>query len=729
MDVLSPEPPSFLDPETRGRRLVILGLAYCRKNLFREGESRLQQAAATLPTGRRDLHAEQAMMSGVCAMSQREEHKANDYFHRAIELGSNSDPFIAASALGNLGYMASQKGVYDRALTIFQQVLAVSDSPSIQEKAMGNIGESYAQLGDFLSSVEYSRRAAELAGRLGRTDDQVAWLLNVGHSFMAMRESDSAENYLQQALSLARKLGDHDTESISLNNLVNLALGQHQVPKAEEYWREEGMVQGTSPRAKRYARVDEAYLAAERKDYAREKSILDSLIRDSGVDPALHAVLLGKLAQLYVIQHKTVLAQQTFLRSIDEAEGTRSKISEDYRISFLDESPFYDNYIRFLANQNKIAEALQVSERGRSLTLLEGLSPENKRHSRINARNIQNYLKQNHQVVLTYWVTNDETLLWVVTPSHIKLFRLPGQASLYQQLGAANKEIQNRAQLPDSAEGQALYRALIAPAEKVIPRGSRVIVVPSRVLCLVDFEALVVPGPKPHYWIEDVEVENASSLSLLLLNRGKTGPAPEKELLLIGAPAEANKKDFPALPHAAEEIQEIAPHFAAPARTVISGPNATPQSYFDSNPEQYRLIHFVSHGTANERNPLESAIVLSPGKESYMLYAGQIMKRPIQADLVTISACYGAGLRWYSNESTVGLGWAFIRAGAHHVIASLWEVDDEGTPDFMDHFYAKLTAGKRCAEALREVKLEMINSPGPHRHPYFWASLQLYAGS
>jgi len=49
---------------------------------------------------------------------------------------------------------------------------------------------------------------------------------------------------------------------------------------------------------------------------------------------------------------------------------------------------------------------------------------------------------------------------------------------------------------------------------------------------------------------------------------------------------------------------------------------------------------------------------------------------PLQAELVTISACRSAGARTYSGEGLVGLAWAFLNAGAHNVVAGLWNVED-----------------------------------------------------
>ena len=77
----------------------------------------------------------------------------------------------------------------------------------------------------------------------------------------------------------------------------------------------------------------------------------------------------------------------------------------------------------------------------------------------------------------------------------------------------------------------------------------------------------------------------------------------------------------------------------------------------------------------------------------------------------------------------MGLGWAFMRAGAHQVVAALWEVDDSSTPALMDDFYSEIQNGKTVANALHSAKLKMLHSDELHSRPYYWASLQLYSGS
>jgi CHAT domain-containing protein len=115
--------------------------------------------------------------------------------------------------------------------------------------------------------------------------------------------------------------------------------------------------------------------------------------------------------------------------------------------------------------------------------------------------------------------------------------------------------------------------------------------------------------------------------------------------------------------------------------------------------------------------------------EEFKLYAREIAKQPLHAQLVTISSCYGSGTRAYAGEGLVGLSWAFLRAGSQNVIGSLWEVSDASTPVLMDQMYGELEKGSSPAAALRAAKLSLLHSQGTFRKPFYWAAFELYAGA
>src|SRR6185503_15547387 len=110
----------------------------------------------------------------------------------------------------------------------------------------------------------------------------------------------------------------------------------------------------------------------------------------------------------------------------------------------------------------------------------------------------------------------------------------------------------------------------------------------------------------------------------------------------------------------------------------------------DSAPAHFGFIHFAAHGTANERRPLDSSVILARGR----LSGHDIAKTDLTAQLVTVSSCNSAGKRSYQGEGLVGLAWAFLRAGANRVIAAQWDVSDAASPKLMDVMYGEIAKGR-----------------------------------
>ena len=94
----------------------------------------------------------------------------------------------------------------------------------------------------------------------------------------------------------------------------------------------------------------------------------------------------------------------------------------------------------------------------------------------------------------------------------------------------------------------------------------------------------------------------------------------------------------------------------------------------------------------------------------------------INADLVTLSACETALGKNVTGEGIIGLTRAFFFAGAHAVVASLWDVEDASTAAFMQRFYANIRRGEPVDVALQRAKLDLIRGGGTTSAPFYWAS-------
>jgi CHAT domain-containing protein len=279
-----------------------------------------------------------------------------------------------------------------------------------------------------------------------------------------------------------------------------------------------------------------------------------------------------------------------------------------------------------------------------------------------------------------------------------------------------------------SSPGDAIYAKLIAPVTDGVRAGSRIVIVPDGALARLNFESLPVPGPKRHYWIEDVEVAVAPSLGTLSARSvSPRGPKQSESVLLIGDPVSSDPS-FPQLRYASAEMNAVSKAFAG-RTSVYRADQATPARYREAMPEQFGVVHFTAHAAANAESPLDSAVILSKDGSGYKLYARDVAEQPLSAALVTISACRSAGERTYAGEGLVGFAWAFLRAGAQRVVAGLWDVDDRSTADLMGQVYAEIAQGRTPSAALRHAKLAMIARGGAAAKPYYWAPFQLFIGS
>jgi CHAT domain-containing protein/tetratricopeptide (TPR) repeat protein len=144
----------------------------------------------------------------------------------------------------------------------------------------------------------------------------------------------------------------------------------------------------------------------------------------------------------------------------------------------------------------------------------------------------------------------------------------------------------------------------------------------------------------------------------------------------------------------------------------------------------YRIVHFATHGLINTMRPELSGLALSlvdrDGRSrDGFLRLNTIYNLRLSADLVVLSACQTALGKEVAGEGLVGLTRGFMYAGARRVIASLWQVSDVATAELMKKFYAGMLQRQLPpAAALRSAQLEMAKDPR-WSSPYFWAGFVL----
>jgi tetratricopeptide (TPR) repeat protein len=721
--LLRPFPKSLLGTEADLERLE--GLAYAAQRLRKDAAGRAYIAQAYELAKKRypQVVARVLVMRAII-----EPVKTTRLIGEALQyLQKYPDKSVEYRARGTLGFFLANNDRFDEAIATWEPMLSRArqlGNQSTVQKLEGNLGWAYQELGDYENAAVYFSQAHATATRIGSKSDVVTWTYQLGDVRMRQGDFAGAGQQYRLAYNLATQT-DHRQRANVLALLANYELRTGRLAEARHHIDE-------SIRALRAAKNDDdelrsmviaGHVAAAQGRFDEGERLLKEVLSRAGSIATLSEAH-GRLAQLYAKKGNFAAAEKQFSFSIAKAREARQNVDDrELRFAFFTSvSELFESYVDFLVARGRNAEALAVTEMSRAQTLEDALPVA------ADPRDVRTIARDTGATILCYWLGGMRSWLWIVTPQKVEVVRLPPQRTIESLVDEYQRVLLGaRGSLKMSGDrGIALWETVAAPAAPFIAPGSRVIIVPHGRLAAFNLETLVVPEPKPHYWIEDATISTAGSLALLARPQRKRSGA--RRLLLVGNPPPA-AREFVALPRAHDEMEQVASHFDRNRTLILSGAKATPSAYRSASPEAFAFLHFVAHGVPTRLKPLDSAIVLAREGETFKLYARDIAKQPLNARLVTISSCHGAGTRAYAGEGLVGLGWAFLHAGADNVVAALWEVNDEATPAFMNRFYRSLAKDVDPATALRDAKLSLLRGGGSNARPLYWAPFLLYGSS
>jgi CHAT domain-containing protein len=643
-----------------------------------------------------------------------------------------------AAALVNLGSLRLHQSRFAAAVPLFEQAAQTAkaaDATLLYSISLGNLATCYYALGDFDKALDLRKQAIAIQQPAGLTTPLRDSYLELGSSQLLQGQTQEAIGSLRHALALANEQDTPEIYSLIATTLASALETTGSLDEAEQLTKHIiATNKSLDSEAKFALSLNLAAIAEHRGEHEAATKMYLDLLHSGKAAPALEWSANAALAAIYSAENSAEanrsarLYFESALRIIERSRA--EQLQSNYKITFLASLiRFYQQYVAFLMREGDVAEALRVADSSRASVLTQdvtGIDPDmGQRHDRSFITRIQELARRTNTTFLYYMLAPGQSWMWVITDRAIRPFPLPDEKDIADQVTSYRNLIETEKTDPlraSPALGSRLYRLLAGQATSSIKPGSSIVIVPDGALHGLNFETLAVSGPVTHYWIQDVAISVAPSLGILTLQDRTNKKSPS--LLAIGDPLPASA-DFAALPHAGEEIQQVRSHFIGGRTTVVSRADAVPAVYKSSEPRNYSTLHFAAHAESNERSPLDSAIILSPGAEGFKLYAREIMELPLTADLVTLSACRSAGAKTLSGEGPVGFAWAFFRAGAANVIASLWEVDDRSTAELMNRFYSAVDGGSSYAAALRQAKLSMMQSSFPK--PYYWAPFQIYS--
>lgn len=677
---------------------------------------------------------------GVIHSDQGQYAQAFDYLQRNLKIREElGDKAGIVEVSHHISGVYLRKGEYAQALDHAQRILKSAEAlgnNAMLSEILQTLSDSHLRLGQFQQASENAERAVLLAVKFNVLE--VLWNAHMiaGKAHLGLNQPELARKDFLESIATIEKLrgrvagGEQERQRFFENKIapyqamVQLALAQRNFNEALSY----------AERAKGRVLLD--VLNSRREDITKGMT-LDELKR--------HRELSAEIASL-----NTHLARLKAQSKPPEAQVTETQ-------SRLDKTRL--EYEAFQASMYAAHPELKV-QRGQTpmLTLDEAAA----------------LLPDQRTAILEYVVTEDKSYLFVLKKTAAKDAGAKGPIDLtVHTLNLKSSELTTMAEsfrqrvanrdLTVKQPARQLYDLLIKPAEGQLRDVRKICIVPDGPLWNVPFQAL---HGERNYLLEQYALFYAPSLSVLreMGKRAKSLRAAHRQtatapgsfpkavangstragLLAMGNPSLSGEtvakvrvayRDEPLtpLPDAEREVNLLGRLYGPDTSRVLIGEHAR-EAIVKAEAGKYEILHFATHATLDDRNPLYSRVVLSRAvddvHEDGLLEAWEIMKLDLNASLTVLSACETARGRVAAGEGMIGISWALFVAGSPAAVVSQWKVDSARTSELMIEFHQNLLRKPRAgvspitkSEALRQASLKLLR--GPYNHPAYWAGFVL----
>lgn len=258
------------------------------------------------------------------------------------------------------------------------------------------------------------------------------------------------------------------------------------------------------------------------------------------------------------------------------------------------------------------------------------------------------------------------------------------------------------------------------------------IIIPDGVLMYLPFEALITRQSDKdgidHFLLSETAISYSFSASVLQQSTLLDHVTSSTKSFIGFAPGFRHSNSFNSLMHSQEEIEKI----GGLLNGSIYEDEMASKKTFLKEVDQYQIVHLSTHAAVERESPLYSWIAfhdqVTQEEDSFKLFLSEIYNLQLQAELVVLSACETGTGYLAQGEGVMSLARGFAFAGCASTVMTLWQVNDNATSRINQSFYQYLLKGWSKDEALRQAKLDYINSDDVDRagqHPYFWSSLVL----
>jgi len=355
------------------------------------------------------------------------------------------------------------------------------------------------------------------------------------------------------------------------------------------------------------------------------------------------------------------------------------------------------------------------------------------------------------EAVVSFALGERSSYRWVVTRRGIQVRELPPRQELTKLVMGFEKAI--REGEPSSvATGQRLYSALFSSLPKPAETAPTWLLSLDETLFDVPFSALVCSrtGTAPRYLVQRHSTEIVPGAWAVGKTYTTAGPfvgladavyntadprlpRPRLGAGLFRVFAKSEDMELARLPGTKQEIESCAREYSAPSALLFSGRDCSRQGLERGLSARPSVIHVAAH-VVPEKKGQQGMILLrgSPPGQIDALTVRDIATLRVPGSLVVMSGCGSGRGRVLTGAGWLGLGRAWLSAGARGVVASHWPVaDDNGAlfQRFYQHLRQSQAASESPAEALRRARADLINAGGATADPKYWAAYEFIGRS
>ncbi len=333
------------------------------------------------------------------------------------------------------------------------------------------------------------------------------------------------------------------------------------------------------------------------------------------------------------------------------------------------------------------------------------------------------------QLMLAYYLYGGKLIIFAITAECLITYENPdGAVQLEYLLPLLHAHLQPSG-WPDPQHPQQqvirrllnkLYSLLIAPVVKLMPSTSgNLTIVPYGPLHKLPFHALY---DGTHFLIENFQINYLPACNMLM----HLGNRKDEHLLGYEGTDDSTTSALAFGYSSNGHLQRVLDETKMIA-TMLDGrcyleEKATIKRLFEQA-HGSPIIHLATHGQSRLDAPNFSFVRMADGQLTAIDAFNLDLKT---CELVTLSGCETGLALSGGGDEQLGLGRAFLAAGARSLVMSLWSVEDTATSELMQLFYQNLMRGDSKVQALQAAQCSLMHQTSSiYTHPYFWAAFRL----